>query len=69
MKSTDRRALASHAMGQCMIEMAQAEPQLPVGDAAYLLTREGALQLMTYRGAEKAAEALYALADELATRK
>lgn len=69
MMSTERRALANRAMGQCMIELAQAEPQLPVGDAAYLLTREGALQLLTYRGAEKAAEALYALADELATHK
>ena len=67
MTTASRRLLANRAMGQCMIEMAQAEPQMPVGDAAYLLTREGALQLMAYRGVEKAAEALYQLADEIAT--
>jgi replicative DNA helicase len=60
----DRRSLANFAVAQAMRELAVANPQMPVGDAAYQIAREAACQLIAYRGAEKAAEALYALADE-----
>lgn len=65
MTPCERRSLANHAVAQAMIEMAQADPTMPVGDAALQIVREGSLQVMAYRGAEQAAEALYRLADEL----
>ena len=63
MSPVDHRAMVNRAVSQVLIELATAG--MEAGAAASLVTREAALHVKAYRGPEKAATTVRALADEM----